>query len=76
VKLTRAQLYWYETTKAVAVAKDKLSSFIEEVGAADDEETFQHSGRSIFGNQLVSALRIEAAPIVGIMEVVPWKELR
>ncbi len=47
LSLTRAQLYWYEETRRAYEASDDLATFLEEF-AADPDECFQHSGRSVF----------------------------
>lgn len=74
--LTRDQLYWYESTREYYAAKDQLQKFIEEVGAVDDDETFQHSGRSIFSGPTIAKIRENARPLAAVLEVGPWAEIR
>jgi hypothetical protein len=76
ISLTRDQLYWYETERAVAEAKDNLGKFIEEVGAADDIECFQYAGKSIFGHALIERMKRESCPLAGMVEILPFRELR
>lgn len=76
VVLTREQLYWYEMTRAYYESKDDLSTFLEEVGSADDDETFQHDGRSIFGNAVIQRIRENAKPLGFALEAGPWADLR
>jgi hypothetical protein len=76
IRLTRDQLYWYESTRSYYEAKDQLQKFIEEVGAVDDDETFQHSGRSVFGNAIIQKIRESARPLAAVLEVGPWAELK
>jgi hypothetical protein len=74
--LTKDQLYWYESTRDYYEAKDQLQKFVEEVGAVDDDETFQHSGRSIFSGPTIQRIRENARPLAGVLEVGAWAELR
>lgn len=76
VQLNRDQLYWYEQTRAYYEAKDELKSFVEEVGAVDDEETFQHSGKSIFPTATLQRVRDQARGMLGVAEVKSHMELR
>lgn len=76
ITLTRDQLYWYESTREYYEAKDELQKFIEEVGAVDDDETFQHSGRSIFPGPTIQRIRESARPIAAVLEVGPWADLK
>jgi hypothetical protein len=76
VILTREQLYWYEATRAYYESKDDLGTFLEEVGSADDDETFQHSGRSVFGNAIIQKIRESARPLAAMLEVGPWADLK
>ena len=75
VKLTKAQLYWYEITRASYEAKGDLKTFIEEFGAVDDEECFQHSGYSIFSVELQQAIRDMASAPIALVDVKPAREL-
>lgn len=74
VTLTRHQLYWYEETRGEYVAKNKLAKFLEEY-AADPEECFQHSGRSIFGIEQLQYLERIAKPLIDCWSVDPAKDL-
>jgi hypothetical protein len=47
VRLSRNQLYWYETTRRFYESKGQLYKFLKEY-PADDQECFQYAGRSIF----------------------------
>jgi hypothetical protein len=63
VSLTRNQLYWYEQTRGDYVRKGELAKFLEEY-AADPEECFQHSGKSIFGHEQLAYLDRLAHPMI------------
>jgi len=47
VRLSRPQLYWYETTRRFYESKGLLYKFLKEY-PADDQECFQYAGRSVF----------------------------
>lgn len=47
VRLTREQLYWYETTRRFYETKGQLHRFLKEF-PADDHECFQYAGHSVF----------------------------
>jgi hypothetical protein len=63
VTLTRAQLCWYEQTRADYVSKGALAKFLEEY-AADPEECFQHAGRSIFTHDQLAYLERLSKPMI------------
>lgn len=73
VKLTREQMYWYETTRATYEEKDDLATFLEEF-CADDEECFQYAGRSIFPLAVRERIRHEAKPLLGVIAIEPRRE--
>lgn len=79
VSLTRDQLYWYERERASYEADPKrgLAKFLEEY-AADDEECFQHTGRSIFPIQVqqrVLQQSIERGGMKDFLLIEPKKDL-
>lgn len=74
VHLSRNQLFWYEQTRADYEAKDTLAKFLEEY-AADPEECFQHSGRSIFSLRQLEILQGLAKPLKDCWAVNPAKDL-
>lgn len=74
VNLTKEQLYWYEFNRGQNDAAGKLSSFLEEY-PSDDEEAFQHSGRSIFSLQVRERIRDKAKPLATLVEVESYREL-
>jgi len=55
VRLTRAQLFWYETTRRFYESKGQLYKFLKEY-PADDQECFQYAGRSIFTFDQIEAI--------------------
>lgn len=69
INITRAQLYWYETTRAYYESKGKLKTFLEEYGAADDEECFQHAGYSVFTPQAIEAVKDRARQLEAVVEI-------
>lgn len=74
--LTRDQLFWYEKTREDYEESGQLSTFLEEFGAADDDECFQFSGKTIFGAQVVQSIQDAARPIAGALEIAPMRNLR
>jgi len=46
-KMSRETMFWYETEKNAAIARDELGTFLSQV-PADWEEAFQHAGRTIY----------------------------
>lgn len=75
ISLTPEQLYWYESTRAYYESKDDLISFLEEFGAADDDECFQHAGRGIFKPAQIQKMLDRARPLMIMAEVRPMKEI-
>lgn len=67
-RLSKDQLYWYEQTRGDYLRKDMLAKFLEEQ-AADPEECFQHSGRSIFGIEALQYLESLAHPMIDCWSV-------
>jgi hypothetical protein len=55
VRLSREQLYWYETTRRFYEAKGLLYKFLKEY-PADDHECFQYAGRSVFTLEQLEAI--------------------
>src|SRR5262249_35512056 len=55
VRLTRDQLYWYETTRRFYESKGQLYKFLKEY-PADDQECFQYAGRSVFTLEQLDAI--------------------
>lgn len=74
VRLTREQLYWYETNRNEAEAHDRLEEFLQEY-PADDEEAFQLSGHSIFPTKMRERVKTQMRPIAGIVEIRSNREL-
>jgi hypothetical protein len=72
--LTRNQLYWYEETRGDYLRKGMLAKFLEEQ-AADPEECFQHSGRSIFGVEQLQYLDSLARPMIDCWSVNTARDL-
>jgi hypothetical protein len=54
-RLTREQLYWYETTRRFYESKGQLYKFLKEY-PADDQECFQYAGRSVFTFEQLDAI--------------------
>lgn len=75
VELTRDQLYWYEETRKVFVAEDRLSDFFEEY-AADPDSAFQFSGRSIFGTAILERIERQMRQPVSLLDVGPMREIQ
>jgi hypothetical protein len=75
VKLTQGQLYWYEWTRKSFEGMGRLKAFIEEFGAIDDTECFQHSGSSIFSTPLQQAIKDGAKPMAALLDILPRREI-
>jgi hypothetical protein len=76
VKLTKDQLFWYEITRNDYEESGQLSTFLEEYGAADDDECFQFSGKTIFGAPLIQRIQDVARPVAGALEIKPMRDIR
>jgi len=76
VRLTKDQLFWYETTRNDYEESGQLSTFLEEYGAADDDECFQFSGKTIFGAAVVQRIQDAARPVAGALEIKPMRDIR
>lgn len=76
VKLTKEQLFWYETTRLDYEESGQLSTFLEEYGAADDDECFQFSGKTIFGAAVIQRIADAARPLAGALEIRPMRDIR
>jgi hypothetical protein len=84
-RLSKEQLYWYESTRRAfddegagsEFAQDgrRLPTFYEEYPATA-EEAFQHAGRSIFGRKLLDRLSMSAKTPISIYIVDPLKEIQ
>lgn len=73
VTLTRDQLYWWEHTRAEFKLKGRLADFMEEY-PSDDEEAFQHSGRSVFDVEVRERVRAMAKPY-RVLDVKSFRDL-
>jgi hypothetical protein len=73
--LSRAQLYWYESTREYYESKNDLRTFLEEYGSVTDDECFQHSGRSIFAAPVRQRVRDQARPLLGLLDIRPMREI-
>lgn len=69
VRLTRNQLFWYETQRASFEAKGVLYKFLEEY-CADDLEAFQFSGYGVFDLETIERVREKTRPVAGVLQVV------
>jgi hypothetical protein len=76
VRLTRDQLYWYETTRAFYEKKNDLGSFLKEY-CADDLECFQYAGKSIFSFSQLDAIDQAGSrrPLLDVWRVEPAREI-
>jgi hypothetical protein len=61
VMLAKPQLYWWESTRAELQKGNNLAFFLTNY-CASPEESFQHSGQSAFGPELLEDLRLHARP--------------
>jgi hypothetical protein len=74
VSLTREQLYWYETTRAYYEAKHALSDFLQEY-AADPEECFIHSAKTLILPEVLQRHIDQARPLVGAFEIAAKRDI-
>lgn len=74
VRLSKDQLYWYESTKASYEEKGDLYKFYEEY-PANDREAFQYAGRSIFSSQTLERLKLYEKPPIVVAYVEPAREI-
>src|SRR5262249_17973152 len=58
VSLTREQLYWWETVRSQYASKGELAFFLTNYGGTL-EESFQHSGKSVFSPELLDHYRLQ-----------------
>lgn len=74
IRLTREQLYWYDSTRQTFDEKGRLSAFLEEYPATP-EEAFQHTGRSVFSLTTQQRLATQERPPVAVLLVEPAKDI-
>ena len=76
VRLTRDQLYWYETTRRFYESKGLLYKFLKEY-PADDQECFQYAGRSVFTLEQLEAIDRAGSlrPLKDVWAVEPAMEI-
>jgi hypothetical protein len=74
VTLTRAQLYWYESTRAYFEKKGRLHDFLREYPSNADE-AFQYAGRSIFTLDQLDLIDRLAKPLIDVWDVQPAREV-
>jgi len=74
VDLTREQLYWYEGTRAYYEAKDTLGDFLQEY-AADPEECFVFSGRSLISVEVQQRIQDGMRPLAAAFEIAPLMDV-
>lgn len=68
VRLTRNQLFWYESTRNTFLSKGELAKFLEEY-CSDDEEAFQFSGYGVFSLEVIEHIRKHAKPTLAVLQV-------
>lgn len=73
-RLSAAQAYWYEQTRAQFDEQDDLHKFLEEYPATP-EEAFQHAGKSIFSAKVLEALRAQERAPGAMFYVKPASEI-
>ncbi len=79
IRISKEQVFYYETERTAAEARDQLKpgalAYFLANYPADPEESFQHSGRSIFGPALVERLKQHSRDPQVIAEIMPMKDL-
>jgi hypothetical protein len=53
-QMSKETMFWYETEKNAAIARDELGVFLSQC-PADWEEAFQHAGRTIYPIELINS---------------------
>jgi len=74
VTLARPQIYWYEIKRSEYEAKNDLGTFLEEY-AADDDECFVYSGKSVFSLAVQQRVREQMKPLSGVILIQPHRDL-
>lgn len=75
VKLTIAQIHWYETTRAFYEKKGELGTFLKEY-PADDQECFQYAGKSVFTFEQLDQIDAAAKkPLLDVWAVEPARDV-
>ncbi len=74
LSLTRDQLYWYETTREYYEAMDELSDFLAEY-AADPDECFVFSGKSLVPLLVLQRIADQARPLLTKLEIAPRMDI-
>ena len=70
IRLTREQLFWWETTREEAKEKRRLHTFLAEY-CADPNEAFQNTGQSVFPFEVLHDVRQRLKKPVGLVEIQP-----
>ena len=70
IRLTRDQLFWWETTRAEAKEKRRLHTFLAEY-CADPNEAFQNTGQSVFPFEVLHDIRQRIKKPLALVEVQP-----
>lgn len=73
IRLSREQLYWYESTRAAYDSADELYKFFEEF-CSTPTEAFQHAGRSIFSAKTLERCKSYERPPI-LVRVRPAKDI-
>lgn len=74
LRLTRDQLYWYETTRAYYTKKNQLDQFYREY-PSNPEECFQYAGKSVFTPSDLQRIDQAARPILDVWAVEPSRDI-
>jgi hypothetical protein len=74
IRLSAAQLYWYEQTRGAYEEKGDLYKFYEEY-PANDREAFQYAGRSIFPPNVLERIKQFEQPPRAVVFVEPAKDI-
>jgi hypothetical protein len=62
-QMSKETMFWYETEKNAAIARDELGVFLSQV-PADWEEAFQHAGKTIYPIELINSYENKAQGII------------
>lgn len=74
IRLSRDQLYWYESERAFMIKKGRMLDFYKEY-PSNPQECFQYTGRSVFSFEDLERIDAAARPLIDVWRVEPAREI-
>jgi hypothetical protein len=68
-QMSRAQMWFYEVERGIAIKKNNLNKFLQEM-PADDIEAFQSTNVSAIGSEIILEYRERVPPPLGVYTIV------